>query len=86
MEALELSSKKVTKQTSKEISLFIYENKELLTNELKMFYQDVKSFIDRECKKPSIQRMEMNKILEMAYNIESYILNSGALSCTTIFV
>ena len=86
MKTLNLTSKKVTESSAKEIGLFVYNNKEKMSNELKMFYQDVKGIIEIQLKKKAKKRMNMQQILERAYNIESYVLASGAASFETQFV
>ena len=85
MTTLNLQSKKVTASTSKSIAEFIYSNREALSNELKMFYNDVKGLIDLQLNKKAARRMSMEQILERAYNIESYVLASGATSFETQF-
>lgn len=86
MKTLNLSSKKVTASTSKIISEFIYANRETLSNDLKLFYNDVKVFINFQIKKKASTKMSMEQILERAYNIESYVLASGASSYETHFI
>ena len=86
MTALNLKSKKVTASTSKIISEFIYLNRETLSNDLKMFYNDVKGLIDLQLNKKASKRMTMEQILERAYNIDSYVLAAGAASFETQFI
>lgn len=86
MTTLNLNSKKVTTSTSKMIAEFIYANRETLSNEMKMFYNNVKGIIDLQLNKKAARRMSMEQILERAYNIESYVLASGAASFETQFV
>ena len=75
-----LNSKKVSKATIKEIQSFVYENRNELSVNMKLFYSDVVAFIDIQLKKCASQRMSMTEILERSYNIETYVLNSGACS------
>jgi hypothetical protein len=86
MTTLNLQSKKVNQATANEIAAFVYENRNALSIELKMFYQDVKGFIEMQVKKPVSHRMNMQQILDRSYNIEQYILNSGAAAVTTEFI
>lgn len=85
MENLELSTKKVTDKTIKEINDFIYNNREDLSNEMKLFYSDVRSSIQYQLRKPKTQRLNMNEILERVYNAEFYILQAGAISYEVVF-
>jgi len=85
-QTLNLQDKKVTKSTVKLIAEFKYNNRNELSNELKMFYSDVEGLIDIQLRKCAAQRMSMAEILERAYNIEKYVLAIGAVSFTTIFV
>ncbi len=86
MEILNLESKKVSPSTVKTINSFIYENKNSISIEVKTFYRDVEGFISRELRKKSSLRMSMLEILERAYNIEKYVIESGAASFETHYV
>ena len=85
METLELSTKKATTKTIKEINEFIYANREKLSNEMKLFYSDVRSSIQYQLIKPKSQRLNMSEILERVYNTEFYILQAGAISYKVVF-
>ena len=85
METLELSTKKVTIKTIKEINEFIYANREKLSNEMKLFYNDIRSSIQYQLRKPKTQRLDMNQLLERVYNNEYYILQAGAISYEVVF-
>jgi hypothetical protein len=86
MNTLNLNNKKVSKGTLAEIVKFVYENRFVLGNEQKLFYSDVQRIMEQELRKPAAKRMTMAAITERAYNIESYILASGAASVTTEFI
>jgi len=86
MNILNLQNSKVSKGTVKSITEFVYTNRADLSNEMKMFYCDVKCLIERQLTKPSANRMTMPQILERSYNIELYILNAGAASVETEFI
>lgn len=86
MHLLDLGSKKVTKGTAESIALFVYSNRTQISLELAAFYQSVKSMIEGQLNKPAAQRMSMTEILERMYNIDQYILNSGAAEVTTEFI
>lgn len=77
---LNLQTKKVTQSTVTLIANYLYDNTNVLTNELKLFYSDVKSIVEHELKKGKAQRLHMDDILERAYNIEEYVLAAGAAS------
>jgi hypothetical protein len=83
MITLNLNNKKVTKGTLNEIKNFVYENRQSMGNEQKVFYSDVQRIMEQELRKPADSRMTMAAITERAYNIESYILAAGADSVTT---
>lgn len=80
MDGLNLESKKVSKGTSTEISYYIHNNRLTLGSDLIFFYSDVKGLIDLQLRKPASIRLKMSEIMERAYNIESYVLASGAAS------
>jgi len=86
MTTLNLQSRKVNQKTANEIAAFVYENRNILSNELKMFYQDVKGFIEIQVRKAETRRMNMQQILDRSYNIDTYVLASGASSFTTEFI
>lgn len=86
MKSLDLQSKKVSKGTEKEITLFVYENRNELGTQQKDFYTVVRGFITREVSKPTGKRMSMAQILERSYNIDAYVLASGAASITTEYI
>lgn len=83
---LNLESKKVVRSTVDLITNYLYENRNVLSNDLLLFYNDVRSIIQNEVRKASTQRLHMNDVLERAYNIESYILAAGAASYEVEFV
>ena len=83
---LDLKSKKVVKSTSDLITKFLHENRTTLSNELKLFYYDVRNLLDFQLTKKKARRMSMNEILERSYNIDKYILAAGAISVETEFV
>lgn len=86
MTTLNLNSKKVAKQTVNIIAEFVYNNRQVLSNDLKMFYCDVKGIIEMQLNKKAANRLTMEQILERAYNIEGYVLASGAASFETEFI
>ena len=86
MKTLKLEGKKVTNGTAIEIAEFVYANKNEMSNELKLFYQDVKGLIDVQLSKKANYRMSMGEILERAFNIEKYVMASGAVSFETKFI
>lgn len=86
MTTLNLQSATVTVKTVKSITDFLYTNRETLSNELKLFYVDVRSIMERQLTKKAAFRMPITEILERAYNIETYILASGAASYNVEFV
>lgn len=86
MKTLNLQSLKISKSTVTLITEFVYNNRTELSNELKMFYNDAKGLIEIQLRKPKTQRMSMLECLERAYNIDSYILKSGAASVETQFL
>jgi len=80
---------KVTKSTANLIRSFLWENKNELSNEMKLFYNDVASMIERNAAKNKLDGSkitDMKEILERAYNIEKYVLASGAASYSVEFV
>lgn len=83
---MELNNKSVTKKTYDEITSYVYENKEKLSNEEKLFYSDIKGFIHRELKKKKEHRMTMDKIIKTVQNMKETILNSGAISYDVEFI
>jgi hypothetical protein len=83
---MKLANMKVTKGTYKAIIEFNYNNKNVLTKEMLLFYCDVAAMIDLQLTKKAAHRMSMQEILERCYNIEQYVLNAGAASFETIFV
>ena len=83
MKTLNLTTASVNKKTSSKIRGFVYENKNELSSEIKMFYQDVAGLIDIQLSKPVQNRMGINQILERAYNIDFYVLQTGAASIET---
>lgn len=86
MTTLNLNAKKVNKTTATEIRTFVYNNRATLSNEMKMFYGDVAAMIDMQLRKKAAQRLSMVEVLERSYNIDQYIMASGAISVETIFV
>lgn len=80
IELLNLQTKKVTQSTVTLIDKYLYDNRNVLTNELKLFYIDAKAILEHELKKCKTQRLHMDDILERAYNIEEYVLAAGAAS------
>lgn len=86
MTTLNIENKKVSNKTITEISEFVYNNREILGNEQKLFYADVRSLIAIQMKKTVAQRLTMAQITERAYNIDKYILAAGAASVTTEFI
>lgn len=86
MTTLNISNLPVSKKTIATITNFVYENKEVLGNEQKMFYADVKGLIEIQLRKPSATRLSMQQITERAYNIDRYILAAGAASVATEFI
>jgi len=89
MAHLNLESLKVTKSTANLIRSFLWENKNELSNEMKLFYNDVLSMIERNAAKSKLDSSkitDMKEILERAYNIEKYVLASGAASYSVEFV
>lgn len=83
---LDLENKKVTKSTVTLITNFIHENKDVLSLELRSFYSDIRSMIEYQLRKKSNQRLSMPQILERVYNIESYIIEAGAISYEVEYV
>ena len=78
-----LETFKVVKSTTTAIRKFVWENRSELSNEMKLFYQDVASMVEKHAAKPKgtwHKITEMKDILERAYNIEKYVLASGAAS------
>lgn len=86
MTTLNLQSKIVNQATANQIAAFVYENRNELSNEMKLFYQDVKGFIEMQLNKTAARRMNMAEILERSYNIEQYILKSGAAAVEVKFI
>lgn len=86
MAILNLTTATVSKMTVVRIDMFVYENRNELSNELKMFYKDVAGLIDIQLRKPISRRMTMAQIMERAYNIDQYVLASGAASFETFYV
>ena len=86
MKTLNIATLPVSKKTITQITEFVYVNRAILGNEQKLFYADVKGLIDIQIKKPAANRLTMTQIMERAYNIDAYILASGAASVTTEFV
>lgn len=84
-----LESFKVVKSTATAIRNFIWENRGELSNEMKLFYQDVAALVERNAAKSKSdwsKISDMKEILERAYNIEKYVLASGAASYEVQFV
>lgn len=86
MKNLNLNTSTISKTTIKNIDLFVYENRYELSNELKMFYKDVAGLIEIQLKKSLSRRMNMNQIMERAYNIDSYVIATGAASFDKLFI
>lgn len=86
MTLLNLSTATVSKSTVGRIDMFVYKNRNELSNELKMFYKDVAGLISIQLRKSTCRRMTIEQILERAYNIEKYVLASGAASFETIYI
>jgi hypothetical protein len=80
MTTLNLQSMPISQKTANEIASFVYNNRNEMSKDLMAFYQDVKGFIEMQLKKPVSRRMNMSQILDRSYNIEQYILKSGAAS------
>lgn len=85
MTLLNLSTATVTKSTENKIYSFVYENRNELSNELKMFYGDVAGLVRIQLTKPLSRRMKISQILERAYNIEKYVMAAGAADFETIY-
>lgn len=83
---MKLQSLKVSKATVTAITAFVYENRSSLSNEMKMFYGDAKGLIEIQLRKPASRRLTMTEVLERAYNIEQYVLKSGACGVETEFI
>ena len=83
---LDLTGKPVTKKTSEEIRVFLYSKRNELKDGLKLFYDDVAGLIEIQLRKPVKQRLNISEVLERAYNIEQYVLNSGACSYSVEFI
>jgi len=80
---LNLEKFKVVKSTATIIRSFIYENRAALSNEMKLFYGDVASLVERNASKKKCDYSkitDIKEILERAYNIEKYVIAAGALS------
>lgn len=78
-----LENFKVVKSTAITIRNFVWENRSELSNEMKLFYHDVASIVERNASKKKgdwSKISDMKEILERAYNIEKYVLASGAAS------
>lgn len=86
MTILNLATATVSKMTVGRIDMFVYENRNELSNELKMFYKDVAGLISIQLNKPLSRRMTIDQILERAYNIDKYVIASGAASFDIIYV
>lgn len=86
MTTLNIANLPVSKKTVAQITVFVYENRATIGNEQKLFYADVKGLIDIQLKKKAANRLTMAQIMERAYNIDAYILATGAVSVTTEFV
>lgn len=86
MKTLDLATKKVSKGTVSLITEFVYENRKDLSFEVLDFYNTVRGFIERELTKPSKYRKSMSEILEISYNIEQRILDSGAASINIEYI
>ncbi len=86
MKTLNLEARKVSASTREAINHFVYENKDVISIELKTYYRDVEGFISRELRKKASIRMSMDEILEKAYNIEKYVIKSGAASFETCYI
>lgn len=86
MKTLNIATLPVSKKTIAQIAEFVYENRASIGNEQKLFYADVKGLIAIQLKKIAANRLTMAQIMERAYNIDAYILASGAASVTSEFV
>jgi hypothetical protein len=86
MKTLNIATLPVSKKTITQIAEFVYENRTTIGNEQKLFYADVKGLITIQLNKPASRRLTMAQIMERAFNIDAYILASGAASVTTEFV
>jgi lysine/ornithine N-monooxygenase len=86
MRTFNLNNKPVTLKTHSEIVKFVYENRFTIGNEQKMFYSDVQRIMEQELRKLASRRLTMSQIMERAYNIDAYILASGAAEVTTEFI
>lgn len=85
MKTLNLTTASINKKTSDKIRAFVYDNRNQLSSEIKLFYQDVAGLIDIQLSKPVKNRMVIKQILERAYNIDFYVLQTGAASIETQF-
>ena len=81
---MNLQAMKVTKGTYEAIKNFVYNNRESMTFDLKVFYGDVAGLIHMQLQKKAARRMSMQQVLERAYNIEKYVLAAGADSFETV--
>lgn len=84
-----LENFKVVKSTATLIRKFVWENRKTLSNEMKLFYQDVAAMVESNAAKKNgtwHKVSEMKEILEMAYNIEKHVIASGAASYKVQFV
>ena len=86
MNTLNLESKKTTKGTLNSVTNFLYENKEVLNNGQKDLYLNISSMISTELNKPSKFRVTMTELLKRAYNIDSLIMESGAVYISNHYV
>jgi len=86
MTTLNVAILPVSKKTITQITEFVYNNRAFIGNNQKLFYADVKGLITIQLNKPAANRLTMAQIMERAYNINTYILASGAASVTTEFV
>ncbi|MEO6522214.1 MAG: hypothetical protein ABIN91_11085 [Mucilaginibacter sp.] len=86
MKKLSLDTKPTTKGTAKLIRVFVYENRDALSSELKAFYQTVAGMIDREVLKPSARRATVSDLTERSYNIDLHVLAAGAAGFEQEFI
>lgn len=83
---LNLQSKKVTKGTAKEINTFLWESRGEINLEKASWYRTVYNMINTELRKPTKFRASMKELCERAYNLDDYILQSGAVSVEHEFI
>lgn len=80
MTYLNIESAKTTKGTAKRINTFLWESRGLISLELASFYRMVHDMINDQLRKPAKHRATVKELCERAYNIDAYILASGAAS------